>query len=174
MEWDDSDDAHRIPKRSPKNITAAEKVEFLQHIRSGLNRQEAAKLLGYTGRHFRAVCSPSSPFYDEQFASKYGEAKGSLEHEEGRLERLQAEAHRRAMGGSDRLLEKLLMVYWPEWREAQSSQTQNVNVNVRQLLRVQLRSLPTDQLKQLLDALDDHEVIDATLTQQGLPLGGTT
>lgn len=136
------------------DITEAEKVEFLQRIRTGLDRSEAAKGLGYKGRHFRALCSPQSPFYDEEFARDYGEAIGSLEHEQHRLERLRNEGFRRAMLDSDRLLEKYLMVYDPDWQKLREK---DVNVNVHAVIENYFRSLPTEKLQQVLAWLEEDQ-----------------
>ena len=144
-------DREKARERSVGEITEAEKVQFLQMIRHGLDRQEAANAIGYHGRHFRALCSPQSPFYDEDFARSYGEAIGSMEHEQHRLERLRAEGFRRAMTDSDRLLEKYLMVYDPDWAVLRQK---DVNVNVHALIEQRLKVLPTDLLQQVLAALD--------------------
>jgi hypothetical protein len=152
-ERSDFEDAAR--ERQVSEITEAEKVEFLQLIRQGLDRQEAANALDYKGRHFRAICSPQSPYYDEDFARAYGEAIGSLEHEQHRLERLRAEGFRRAMTDSDRLLEKYLMVYDPDWAVLRQK---DVNVNVHAIIQQRLKVLPTDLLEQVLAALDKAEL----------------
>lgn len=140
--------------RTVADITEAEKVEFLQRIGQGFDRSEAAKALGYHGRHFRALCSPKSPFYDEDFARDYGERIGSLEHEQHRLERLRNEGFRRAMLDSDRLLEKMLMVYDPDWQKLREK---DVNVNVHAVIENYFRSLPTEKLQQVLDWLETEQ-----------------
>lgn len=140
--------------RTVADITAAEKVDFLQRIRTGLDRSEAAKALGYKGRHFRALCSPQSPFYDGDFAREYGDAIGSLEHEQHRLERLRNEGFRRAMLDSDRLLEKYLMVYDPDWQKLREK---DVNVNVHAVIENYFRSLPTEKLQQVLSWLEEEQ-----------------
>lgn len=153
-------------ERSVNEISEAEKVEFLQRIRQGLDRQEAARALGYKGRHFRALCSPQSPFYDEEFARAYGEAVGSLEHEQFRLERLRAEGFRRAMTDSDRLLEKFLMVHDPDWQKLRE---RDVNVNVHAVIENYFRSLPTERLQQILDWYEEQQVIEGEAELIELP-----
>lgn len=152
---DSDDDTPAPPQRSSADITEGEKYEFLQHVRLGLNRQEAAQLLGYKGRHFRAITSPKSPYYDEDFARSFGEIIGSLEFEHNRLERLREAAMRRALGGSDRLLERLLMVHDPDWRVLRESKTE-VNVNVRALVETHFKSLPTDKLRELIELVEGN------------------
>lgn len=142
--------------RNPGEITEAEKVEFLQLVQQGLDRSEAARRLGYVGRHFRAICSPKSPFYDEDFAHEYGQAISSLEFETNRLERLRAEAMRRALIDSDRLLEKLLQVYDPDW-EVLRTQRQDINVNIQAFVQQHFKQLSTEQLEQLLAWMEEKE-----------------
>jgi hypothetical protein len=150
------------PEKAVADITEADKYEFLQNIRIGLDRSEAAKKLGFNGRHFRALCSTLSPFYDEEFARSYGEATGSVEHHQFRLERLREEGFRRAMLDSDRLLEKFLMVYDPDFAILRK---QDINVNVNALIQQRLKVLPTPLIEQILAALESGETIDADILE---------
>lgn len=170
-EWekDESDSTWSPPpEKSPGDITAAEKYEFLHHIRQGLNRQEASHILGYRGRHFRSICSPNSMFYDEEFAADYGRAIGSPEHAEGRLERLRAEAQRRALTGSDRLLEKMLMVHDPDWKILREKDV-NVEVNVRHFIESNFKTLSVAQIDELIAALDAGEEMPVDAEYRELP-----
>lgn len=153
--------------KQTSDITEAEKVEFLQMIRQGLNRMEAARVLGYKARCWRAVCSPHSQFYDEDFANAYAEAANSPEHQSHFLERLRSETMRRAMLDSDRLLEKLNMVHDPEWAVLRQK---DVNVSINVLIQQAFKTLPTEKLEQLLAWLEenDSDVIDAG-SLPGLP-----
>lgn len=133
------------------DITAAEKAQFLQLVRQGHNRQEAAKVIGYKARPWRAVCSPASPFYDEDFANAYADAIGSPEAKLYFLERLREETVRRALTDSDSLLTKLMLVHDPEWAPLRQK---DVNVNIHAYIQQHFKDLPTDLLEQLLSALD--------------------
>lgn len=155
-------------ERNPGQISPQEKYEFLQLIHQGLDRSEAARRLGYVGRHFRALCSPQSPFYDEEFAKEYGEAISSLEFETNRLERLRAEAMRRALIDSDRLLEKLLMVHDPDWEKLRERRT-DVNVNIQAFVQQHFRSLPTERLEQILAWLEENETMTIDAQARELP-----
>lgn len=139
-------------EKTTADITEAEKVEFLQLVRQGLNRMEAARVLGYKARCWRAVCSPHSQFYDEDFSKHYAEAIGSFEYAEHRLERLRAETQRRALNDSDRLLEKMMMVHDPEWAVLRQK---DVNVSVNVLIQQVFKTLPTEKLEQLLAWLEE-------------------
>lgn len=166
-QWEFSEDDDK-KERSVSEIKETDKYEFLQMIRHGLDRQEAANALGFHGRHFRALCSPKSRFYDEDFARSYGEAIGSMEHEQHRLERLRAEGFRRAMTDSDRLLEKYLMVYDPDWAVLRQ---RDVNVNVNALIEQRLKVLPTALLEQVLAALDSQAEVEPAQDAEFRELG---
>ena len=152
------------------DITEAEKVEFLQLVRQGLNRQEAAKALGYpVARPWRALTSPKSPYFDEDFANRYAEAIGSPEAKLHMLERLREETMRRGLLDSDRLLEKMMLVHDPDW---QVLRQKDVNVNVHAVIQQHLKDIPTDLLEQLLAALDGGkpEIVEAEFRE--LTAGG--
>jgi hypothetical protein len=163
-----------VYEKSAAEITEAEKVEFLQYIRQGFNRQEAAGALGYRGRVWRSLTSPKSRHYDEEFANAYAEAIGSPESKLHFLERLREEGFRRAMVDSDRLLEKLLLVHDPDW---QVLRQKDVNVNIRAVIQQQFRDLPTDLLEQLLAYLDarsgDTQEIEDAEFKELTPAGGS-
>ena len=150
--------------RTPGDIGESEKYEFLQLIHQGLDRSEAARRLGFVGRHFRAICSPQSIFYDEDFANNYGQAISSTEFATNRLERLRGEAMRRALTDSDRLLEKLLMVHDPDWAVLRERKTES-NVNIAVLVQQQLKELPTEKLEQILSLIDSGETVDAEIIE---------
>jgi hypothetical protein len=152
------------------DITEAEKAQFLQLVRQGHDRQEAAKILGYKARPWRAVCSPSSPHYDEDFANAYAEAIGSPEAKLYFIERLREETLRRALTDSDRLLEKLMLVHDPDWVPLRQK---DVNVNIHAYIQQHFKDLPTDLLEQLLAALDREaagEIVEGEVNE--LPPGG--
>jgi hypothetical protein len=141
-------------ERTSADITEAEKVLFLQYIRQGLDRREAAHVLGYKARPWRAITSPQSPFYDEDFSRAYGEATRSPEYQINYMERLREEVNRRAMTGSDRLLEKLAMVHLPEWQVLRQKE---VNVSVSVLVERVFKGLPKERLEQILQWLDEQD-----------------
>lgn len=158
-------------ERTAADITEAEKVEFLQLIRQGYNRQEAAGALHYRARVWRSLCSPESRHYDEDFANAYADAKGSPETRLNMVERLREEGFRRAMIDSDRLLEKYLMVFDPEFAVLRQK---DVNVNIRAVIQQQFRDLPTELLEQLLQHLDQQaaeQIVEGEFAELN-PAGG--
>lgn len=148
------------------DITVAEKAEFLQLARQGFNRQEAAAAIGYTARPWRAICSPESRFYDEEFTNSYAEVRGSPEAKLNFIERLREETTRRAMLDSDRLLEKLMLVHDPDWIPLRQK---DVNVNIHAVIQQHFKDLPTELLEQLLAALDsaagDGEIVEGEFAE---------
>ncbi len=88
------------------------------------------------------------------------------------VERLREEGFRRAMIDSDRLLEKYLMVFDPEFAVLRQK---DVNVNIRAVIQQQFRDLPTELLEQLLHYLDERsgetqEIVEGEYAE--LPAGG--
>lgn len=169
--WEGGDEVD-IPDRGVADITEAEKYEFLQHIRQGLDRKEAAELLGYKARPWRSLTSPLSPFYDEEFTNAYGQAKSSPEASLNYQDRLRERINHFAMAGEVRLLEKLALVHLPEWQKLREKDT---NVNVRVVFQQYLKDLPTELLERVLEAIEGGgsvtEVIDAEIAE--LPPAGT-
>lgn len=161
-----------IPDRGVADITESEKYEFLHLVRQGLDREEAAKVLGYKARPWRSLTSPLSPFYDEEFTNSYGQAKSSPEASINYQDRLRERINHFAMAGEVRLLEKLAMVHLPEWKVLREKDT---NVNVRVIFQQYLKDLPTELLERVLESLEKggsmEEIIDAEIKE--LPPAGT-
>ena len=169
--WDD--EPEEPPQRSAADITEAEKYQFLQLRRQGYDRREAALVLGYRARPWRALTSLKSPFYDEEFAKSDLEATNSLEAKLNLVDQIREEVKRRAFAGSERLLEKMAMVYVPEWAVLRQK---NVEVNVRAILEQKLPQIPTELLQKVIAAIDAGETIEDAeileLLDDELPPGG--
>lgn len=161
-----------MPERGVADITEAEKYEFLHLTRQGLDRKEAAQVLGYKARPWRSLTSPLSPFYDEDFTNAYGEAKGSPEASMNYQDRLRERINEFAMAGEVRLLEKLGMIHLPEWRVLRERES---NVNVRVVFQQYLKDLPTELLERVLAEIEKggsvEDVIDAEISE--LPPAGS-
>lgn len=87
------------------------------------------------------------------------------------VERLREEGFRRAMIDSDRLLEKYLMVFDPEFAVLRQK---DVNVNIRAVIQQQFRDLPTELLEQLLQHLDQQaaeQIVEGEFAELN-PAGG--
>lgn len=98
------------PTRAER-LTVAQRTRFLDLIRDGDNRPDAAKKVDSTSRVFRALCRT-----DEKFAAAYDEAV-----EQGRehlRDEIRVEYRRRALdpaAASDRLLHNLAVAHLPEF-----------------------------------------------------------
>lgn len=118
-------------------------------FRMGFLRPEAAMELGYTGSQFRSLCNPESTHYDPVFAREYQQIEESGEHAENRLERLRMAGFKRALRDSDRLLEKLLTIYDPDW-EVHRTQRVNVTANIETFVQEHFKGLNATQMKEIL------------------------
>lgn len=147
-----------LPERGVADITEVEKYEFIQLILQGYDRREAALALRYKARPWRSLTSTLSPFYDEEFTNAYGEAKGSPEAKMNYVERLRDRIRELAFDGETRLLEKEGMVHLPEWAVLRQK---TVDINVHAILEQQLKILPTELLKRVLDVLENGGEIEA-------------
>jgi hypothetical protein len=87
-------------------ITKQQRDEFLEHVREGMNRAQAAAHLGMTGRRFRSLANR-----DDEFAAAYEEASA-----EGRAtfqDDLREQWRKRAEV-SDRLFTLRIITHLPE------------------------------------------------------------
>jgi multidrug efflux pump subunit AcrB len=132
------------------DITAEDKADFLKAIYEGQNRQQAAEQLDSTGTQFRRLCNSTSEHYDPAFAEAYKVAITSEHHERGRLEEIRDLVWKRARDGDTRMIEKLALIYDPDWRELRH---QNLNVNVQLAARM-LPHISTAELERALAELE--------------------
>ena len=132
------------------DITAEDKADFLQAIYEGQNRAQAAEQLDSTGTQFRRLCNPLGEHFDADFAEAYRVAILSEQHEEGRLEEIRDLVWDRARRGDTRMIEKLALIYDPDWRELRH---QNLNVNVQMVARM-LPHISTAELERALAELE--------------------
>lgn len=116
-----------------------------------------------TGSRFRALCNPESSNYDERFARIYNSIIESGEHEENRLDRLRQAAFTRALIESDRLLEKLMLIYDPHW-EPLRTQRMEVNANIESFVQQHFGQLNAEQIRQVIAWVKENgeeNIIDA-------------
>lgn len=136
-----------------EEITDDLKERFLDLIADGFTRQEAAKAVGSTPRQFRALCSPKSHRYDEEFARQYAKlTEKDGEHQDGLVERLETAAIERAIRSSDPLLTKLLTIHSKDWAIHRPQAMQlNFNADKMQLLFPNLSTETLEQMKRDLE-----------------------
>lgn len=132
------------------DLTAEDKADFLTAIYEGQNRQQAAEQLDSTGTQFRRLCNPTSEHHDAAFAEAYRLAITSESHEQGRLEEVRDLVWQRARGGDTRMIEKLALIYDPDWATLRH---QNLNVNVQMVARM-LPHISTSELERALAELE--------------------
>lgn len=143
-------------------LTEEQKLDFLEHTRQGHNRHVAAHMVGGTGSQFRQLCSEKSQFYDERFARVYKEIHDSGEFEENRLELLRGEAMIRALRDSDRLIEKFLLLYDPDWTPLRTQRV-DVNANLEVWAQTALPNISKETL--------DRVIAELEAEQKALPPG---
>ena len=153
----DGESEEELPARGVADITETEKYEFLQLIRQGYDRREAALALRYRARPWRALTSPLSPYYDEEFTNAYFDAKGSPDAKMNYVERLRDRVRELAFAGETRLIEKEAMVHLPEWAVLRQK---TVDINVHAILEQQLKILPTELLQRVMDFLENGGDLD--------------
>lgn len=137
-------------------ITDDLKEKFLDLIASGYTRPEAAAALDASARQFRALCNPQSHRYDEDFARAYAQLteKGG-EHHSALVERLRAATLERGLRSSDRLLEKLNVIYDPDW-EVHRPQAMQINFRADQMA-VMLPELSTETLERMRQEIEEKK-----------------
>lgn len=138
-------------------ISEEQKLDFLDYVRQGYIRPEAAKKVSpdLNGSQFRRLCNPESVHYDERFARIYMQIMDSGEHEENRLEQLRSAALKRALVESDRLLEKLLLIYDPDW-EPLRTQRVDINANMETFVHTHFGHLNATQIRQILEWIKEN------------------
>lgn len=151
--------------RTGQAISEEQKLDFLEYYRQGYIRPEAAKKVDpdLNGSQFRRLCNPESVHYDERFARIYKQITDSGEHEDNRLDQLRGAALKRALVESDRLLEKLLIIYDPDWAMFQSQKI-DISANMESVVHQHFGHLSAAQIRQILEwsrENPDENIIDA-------------
>lgn len=132
------------------DITQEMKDDYLRLIYEGLNPAQAAKELGSSGTQFRRLRNPLGTHYDEAFTTAYRAAITSEAHEQHRLETIRDLVWERANAGDVRMIEKLALIYDPDWATLRHA---NLNVNVQMVARM-LPHISTAELERALAELE--------------------
>src|SRR6185369_12014267 len=114
----------------------------------------AAREIGSTATQFRRLRNPAGEHYDPQFAADYKAAITSEEHRSNFLERVRDAVWKRAEAGDARLLEKLSLIYDPDWEPLKHS---NLRLDVNLVARV-LPYLSADELERAIAAAEAEQV----------------
>lgn len=134
-------------------LTEEDKADYLRLIQEGSNPAQAAHELGTTGTQFRRLRNADSEHYDPDFAAAFKLAITSEAHEQNRLERIRDLVWKRAEAGDARMIEKLALIYDPDWATLRH---QNLNVNVQMVARM-LPHISTAELERALAELDSEK-----------------
>lgn len=137
-------------------LSEDQKLGFLEYTRQGYNRHIAAKLVDATGSQFRKICNPESVHYDERFARVYREIHDTGEFEESRLELLRGEAFLRALKDSDRLIEKFLLLYDPDFAPLRTQRV-DINANIETWAQNALPNISTETLNRVIAELEEQK-----------------
>lgn len=137
-------------------ITDDLKEKFLDLVASGYTRPEAAAALDASPRQFRSLCNPQSHRYDEDFHRRYAKlTERDGEHHAALVERLRAATLERGLRSSDRLLEKLNVIYDPDW-EVHKPQAMQMNFKVDEM-KVLFAGLSDDTLQKMVFELEQKQ-----------------
>lgn len=122
--WSDVARASVIIAAVPRfaKITLAMREEFLERVRQGDTRPQAAVEVGSTGSAFRTLCKK-----EPDFNRLYEEAK--VEGEQAFMEKLRTEYRRRAFLSSDKLLHNLALATLPELESLRTSRFEVGNID---------------------------------------------
>ena len=115
------------------DIDQAMKDDFIRLVYEGHNPAEAARKLGSTGTQFRRLRNPHGEHYDPEFTAAFSQAITSEAHDLARLEAIRDLVWERANAGDVRMIEKLALIYDPDWATLRH---QNLNVNVDMVARM--------------------------------------
>lgn len=134
-------------------VTPEQREEFLEHVRSGSNRQQAAEAIGLTGTKFRFLCN-REPAFNRAYQEALIEGRGELTE---RLERCAVEL---AIGGHWPALKFLLTTYGDAFAWARSSKVElQGNVEISAIAGVLAKYLPSDEYDRLLEVVE-HKMIE--------------
>ena len=139
------------------DISQEMKDDFIRLIQEGLNPAQAAQELGTTGTQFRRLRNAGGEHYDPEHERRFKQAITSEAHESSRLERIRDLVWQKAENGDSKMIEKLALIYDPDWRELRH---QNLNINVGIIARM-LPHISTSELERALAEMESRDVIEA-------------
>lgn len=130
-------------------ITEQQKREFLEHVRDGLSRPEAARKVGETGTRFRSLCR-NDPLFDADYQAARDTGV------EAKCDSLRDVFWERALAGnsngSDRLLLVLAEAYLPELEHRRRYRVEHTGADGGPM-RIDTGKLTDEQLETLLEML---------------------
>lgn len=132
--------------------TVDQREQFLQHVREGMNRQQAAEAVNSTATKFKFLCRRDAAF-NRQFEEARVEGRGELSE---RLERCAVEL---ALGGHWPALKFMLTTYGEQFAWARSAKVEvGGTVEVSAIAQVLAKYLPPDEYDRLLDVVEQRMI----------------
>lgn len=130
--------------------SAEQREEFLERIRQGENRQQAAEAVGSTATRFRNLCH-RDPSFNRLFEEARVEGRGELSE---RLERCAVEL---ALGGHWPALKFLLTTYGDAFAWARSAKVEvQGQVEISAIAGVLSKYLPADEFDRLIGVVEQR------------------
>lgn len=130
------------------DVTPEQREAFLEHVRDGKNRQQAAEEIGLTGTKFRNLSKRDGTF-DRLYKEALVEGRGELSE---RLERCAVEL---AMGGHWPALKFMLTTYGDAFAWARSAKVEvQGQVEISAVAGVLAKYLPPDEYDRLLEVVE--------------------
>lgn len=130
--------------------TEEQKETFLEHVREGMNRQQAAEAVGSTGTRFKFLCN-REPSFNRRFEEAKIEGRGAL------TERLERCAQELALGGHWPALKFMLTTYGEDFAWARSAKVEvGGQVEISAVAGVLAKYLPADEYDKLLGVVEQR------------------
>lgn len=137
-------------------LTDEQREAFIEHVREGKNRQQAAEEVGSSGTRFRFLCNR-----DVAFNRRYEEAR--IEGRGALSERLERCAVELAEGGHWPALKFMLTTYGEQFAWARSAKVEiGGSVEIQAIAGVLSRYLPADEYDRLIDVVEQRMLEDQT------------
>jgi len=130
------------------DITEEKREAFLEHIREGKNRQQAAEEVGETATRFRNLCH-RDPVFSRQFNEASLEGRGTL------VDRLERCAVEMAQAGHWPALKFLITTYGEQFAWARSNKVEvGGQVEITAVAGILARYLPSDMYDELIQTVE--------------------
>lgn len=131
-------------------LSEDQKERFLEHVRDGDNRQQAAEKVGSTGTKFRFLCN-RDPAFNRAFEAARLEGQGAL------TERLERCATELAFGGHWPALKFLLTTYGEQFMWARSAKIEvGGSVEIQAIAGVLSKYLSAEEYDRVIEAVEQR------------------
>lgn len=133
-------------------LTDEQREKFLEYVRSGMNRQQAAEEVGSTGTRFRFLCR-REPAFNLLYEEAKREGQGEM------VDRLERCAFELAVGGHWPALKFMLTTYGEQFSWARSSKVElGGSVEVSAIAGILSRYLPPAMYDELMNVVEQKMI----------------